>query len=144
MDEAGVSHICLSAWSRPGQMIFSNAEVAKYTRTYPDRIFGLAAVDLHDPVNAVKEPEHYVKVEGFVGLRVVPWLWNLPPTDAHYWPLYVKCIELDIPFMAQVGRSHRARLPKRSRPPDSIHRYQRAEVSGSEDRYGPYRSPLGS
>lgn len=105
MDEAGVSHICLSAWTRPGKAIFSNAEVAEYTRAYPGRIFGLAAVDLHDPVNAVKELEHYVKVEGFVGLRVVPWLWNLPPTDAHYWPLYVKCIELDIPFLTQVGHT---------------------------------------
>ncbi|KAF2470926.1 amidohydrolase 2 [Lindgomyces ingoldianus] len=105
MDEAGVSHICMSAWSRAGETIFSNAEVTEYTRAYPDRIFGLAAVDLHDPVSAVKELEHYVKVEGFVGLRVVPWLWNLPPTDAHYWPLFVKCIELDIPFLTQVGHT---------------------------------------
>ncbi|KAI4596813.1 hypothetical protein KJ359_005156 [Pestalotiopsis sp. 9143b] len=105
MDEAGVSQICLSAWSRPGQMIFSNEEVAHYTRAYPDRIFGLAAVDLHKPVEAVKELEHYVKVEGFVGLRVVPWLWDLPPSDAHYWPLFVKCIELDVPFLTQVGHT---------------------------------------
>lgn len=105
MDEAGISHACMSAWSRPGKMIFSNEEVAEYTRAYPTRIFGLAAVDLHDPVNAVKELEHYVKVEGFVGLRVVPWLWALPPTDQHYWPLYVKCIELDIPFLTQVGHT---------------------------------------
>ncbi|KAF7558596.1 hypothetical protein G7046_g5568 [Stylonectria norvegica] len=105
MDEAGVSHICLSAWSRPGQMIFSNAEVAEYTRAYPSRIFGLAAVDLYNPVEAVRELEHYVKKEGFVGLRVVPWLWNLPPSDAHYWPLFVKCIELDIPFLTQVGHT---------------------------------------
>jgi uncharacterized protein len=105
MNEAGVSHICLSAWSRPGKAIISNSEVAEYTRAYPDRIFGLATVDLHDPVNAVKELEHYVRVEGFVGLRIVPWLWNLPPTDAHYWPLYVKCIELDIPFLTQVGHT---------------------------------------
>jgi predicted TIM-barrel fold metal-dependent hydrolase len=105
MDEAGVSQICLSAWSRPGSTIFSNEEVAGYTRAYPTRIFGLATVNLHDPVGAVKELEHYVKVEGFVGLRVVPWLWNLPPTDAHYWPLYVKCVELDIPFLTQVGHT---------------------------------------
>lgn len=105
MDEAGVSHICLSAWSRPGKMIFSNEEVAQYTRAFPGRIFGLAAVDLHDPVKAVKELEHYVKNEGFVGLRVVPWLWNLPPTDPHYWPLFVKCIELDVPFLTQVGHT---------------------------------------
>ncbi|KIX04745.1 uncharacterized protein Z518_05615 [Rhinocladiella mackenziei CBS 650.93] len=42
---------------------------------------------------------------GFVGLRVVPWLWNLPPTDSHCWPLYVNCIELDIPFFTQVGHT---------------------------------------
>ncbi|KAJ9603082.1 hypothetical protein H2200_012377 [Cladophialophora chaetospira] len=105
MDEAGVSQICLSAWSRPGSMVFSNEEVAEFTRAYPTRIFGLAAVNLHDPVGAVKELEHYVKKEGFVGLRVVPWLWALPPTDPHYWPLYVKCIELDIPFLTQVGHT---------------------------------------
>ncbi|KAH7246605.1 hypothetical protein BKA59DRAFT_512564 [Fusarium tricinctum] len=50
MDEAGVSHICLSAWSRPGQMIFSNEEVAEYARAYPDRIFGLAAVSSTLPI----------------------------------------------------------------------------------------------
>lgn len=83
MDEAGVSHVCLSAWSRLGQTIFSNEEVAEYTRAYPDRIFGPTAVDLHSPVKAVKELEHYVKVEKFLGLRVVPWLWNLPPTNPH-------------------------------------------------------------
>jgi uncharacterized protein len=105
MDEAGVSHICLSAWSRPGKAIFSNAEVANYTRAYPSRIFGLASVDLLDPVGAVKELEHYVREEGFKGLRIVPWLWNLPPTNAHYWPLYVKCIELNIPFFTQVGHT---------------------------------------
>lgn len=105
MDEAGVSQICLSAWNRPGSVLFSNAEVAEYTRAYPDRIFGLVSVDLHDPVAAVKELDHFVRVEGFKGLRIVPWLWNLPPTDAHYWPLYVKCIELDVPFLTQVGHT---------------------------------------
>ncbi|KFA45698.1 hypothetical protein S40293_08027 [Stachybotrys chartarum IBT 40293] len=105
MDEAGVSQICLSAWNRPGSVIASNQEVAEYTRAFPGRIFGLVSVDLHDPVSAVKELDHYVRKESFKGLRVVPWLWNLPPTDAHYWPLFVKCIELDVPFFTQVGHT---------------------------------------
>lgn len=105
MDKAGVSQICLAAWNRPGQAIFSNIEIVEYTRAYPTRIFGLVSVNLLDPVDAVKELEYYVKVEGFKGLRIVPWLWNLPPTDAHYWPLYVKCIELDVPFLTQVGHT---------------------------------------
>ncbi|ODH44844.1 hypothetical protein ACO22_00674 [Paracoccidioides brasiliensis] len=99
MDAAGVSQICICAWYRPGHAVFSNSEVAAFTRAYPDRFIGIAGVDLLDPVCAVKELDHYVKKEGFKGLRVVPWLWALPPTDAHYWPLYVKCVELDIPFV---------------------------------------------
>ncbi|KAK2608394.1 hypothetical protein QQS21_003080 [Conoideocrella luteorostrata] len=105
MDEAGLSQILLASWTRPGQAIFSNEQVAEYTRAYPNRIFGLVSVNLHDPITAVKDLDHYVRVEGFKGLRVVPWLWNLPPTDAHYWPLYVKCIELDVPFCTQIGHT---------------------------------------
>ena len=105
MDEAGVSQICLSAWNRPGEVIASNEEIAEYTRAFPTRIFGLVSVDLHDPVSAVRTLDHYVKKEGFKGLRVVPWLWNLAPTDAHYWPLFVKCVELDVPFLTQVGHT---------------------------------------
>ena len=37
----------------------------------------------YDPVGAVKEIDKYVKEEGFKGVRVVPWLWALPPTDRH-------------------------------------------------------------
>jgi predicted TIM-barrel fold metal-dependent hydrolase len=105
MDAAGVDQSCLAAWYRPGEAVFSNAEVAEYARAYPSRIFGIASVNLLNPVSAVKELDYYVRNEGFKGLRIVPWLWNLPPTDAHYWPLYVKCIELDIPFLTQVGHT---------------------------------------
>jgi hypothetical protein len=29
---------------------------------------------------------------GFVGLRLVPWLWELSPTDRLYYPLYAACV----------------------------------------------------
>ena len=83
MDDAGVSKICLCAWYRPGKVVFSNEDVAEFTRAFPDRFVGIVSVDLLDPVSAVKEVEKYVKAEGFKGLRVVPWLWGLPPTDKH-------------------------------------------------------------
>lgn len=81
MDASGMSKICLSAWYRPGKVIFSNEQVAEFTRAFPDRFVGIAGVDLLDPVGAVKDIEKYVKEEGFKGVRVVPWLWALPPTD---------------------------------------------------------------
>jgi predicted TIM-barrel fold metal-dependent hydrolase len=42
---------------------------------------------------------------GCKALRIVPWLWKLPPNHRLYYPLYVKCIELDIPFCTQVGHT---------------------------------------
>ena len=83
MDSAGVSQVCLCAWYRPGQAVFSNEDVAEFTRAFPDRFVGIAGVDLLDPVGYVREVEKYVTTEGFRGVRVVPWLWGLAPTDRH-------------------------------------------------------------
>ena len=105
MDQGGVQQICLSAWYRPSGPVVSNADVAEFTRAYPDRIFGIAGIDLNDPTGYVQEIEHFVGQENFKGVRVVPWLWNLAPTSREYWPLFVKCCELDIPFLTQVGHT---------------------------------------
>ena len=34
-----------------------------------------------------------------------PWLWNRPPNDKFYFPLYIKCIELDILFCTHAGHA---------------------------------------
>lgn len=105
MDRGGVEKLMLCAWCRPGKWIYTNEDIAKYSRAYPDRFVGVATVDLLKPVAAVKELERAVRELGFKALRIVPWLWNLPPNDKHYYPLYVKCIELGIPFCTQVGHT---------------------------------------
>jgi predicted TIM-barrel fold metal-dependent hydrolase len=105
MDEAGVGRVMLSAWHRPGKWVISNDTVAAMVGQYPQRLFGVAAVNLEKPVEAVHELERAVKELGFKALRVVPWLWNRPPNDKFYFPLYVKCIELNIPFCTQVGHT---------------------------------------
>jgi predicted TIM-barrel fold metal-dependent hydrolase len=105
MDAAGIDVVMLSAWHRPGTWVFSNDDVAEFTRRHPRRFAGLAAVDLERPVAAVRELERAVSELGFKGLRVIPWLWNRPPNDRLYYPLYVKCIELDVPFCTQVGHT---------------------------------------
>lgn len=74
----------------------------KYTRAYPMRIFGLVSVDRYDSVAVVENLEHY-SVEVFRGLRVLPWLRPLPHTDGHYFPLHVKCVELDVSFCTQIA-----------------------------------------
>lgn len=105
MDRAGIQTLLLSAWHRPGQWIMHNDVVAEMVAQFPDRFCGVAAVNLEKPVEAVRELERAVKELGFKALRVVPWLWQRPPNDKFYFPLYVKCIELDIPFCTQVGHT---------------------------------------
>ncbi len=105
MNEAGFEKMLISAWHRPGGWVVSNDEVAEFIKDYPGRLYGIASVNLEKPVEAVKELERAVTQLGFKALRIVPWLWKLPPNDRLYYPLYVKCIELGIPFCTQIGHT---------------------------------------
>lgn len=105
MDRANVDKLCLSAWYRPGQIVISNEMIYEWTKKYPERFIGIGGVDLLQPRQACLELEKAIKDYGFKGLRVIPWLWKLPPNDKHYYPLFVKCIELDVPFFTQVGHT---------------------------------------
>lgn len=105
MDRAGIQTLMLSAWHRPGQWVFSNDLIAEMVAEFPNRFVGVASVNLEKPVEAVRELDRAVRELGFKALRVIPWLWKLPPNDKLYFPLYVKCIELDIPFCTQVGHT---------------------------------------
>jgi hypothetical protein len=105
MDRAGIARLMLTAWCRPERWICTNDEVAGYVRAFPDRFTGVATVDLAKPVAAVRELDRAVSELGFKALRIIPWLWKLPPNDRHYYPLYVKCVELGIPFCTQVGHT---------------------------------------
>jgi uncharacterized protein len=105
MDQAEVSRALLCAWSSPSGMLIDNDEVAKIVGTHPDRFSGVAAVDLRYPMAAVAELRRAVTDLGFVALRIVPWLWNLPPNDRRYYPVYVACVELGVPFCTQIGHT---------------------------------------
>lgn len=116
MDTAGVASALVSAWWGPGGPILSNEDVYRVTRAFPDRFYGVAAVDLSRPVAAVNELRRCVRDWGFRALRVVPWLWGLPPDDRLYYPLYAECVELGIPFCLQVGHAGPMRASEPGRP----------------------------
>jgi predicted TIM-barrel fold metal-dependent hydrolase len=105
MDDAGVDRALLCAWSSPNGMLITNDEVAAHISAHPDRFSGVAAVDLGYPVDAVRELRRAVDELGFVAFRIVPWLWNLPPDDRRYYPLFAACVELGIPFCTQIGHT---------------------------------------
>jgi predicted TIM-barrel fold metal-dependent hydrolase len=116
MDAADVDFGLLSAWCGPGgQDLISNDEVAEWIRLHPNRFAGLATVDLDRPMAAVRELRRRIGA-GFVGLRVVPWLWNAPPTDRRYYPLFAECVESAVPFCTQVGHTGPLRPSETGRP----------------------------
>lgn len=116
MDQGGVNLGLISAWWGPFGPMISNEFVAGIVEKYPQRFRGLASVDLWRPMAAVRDIRHYVKERGFVGVRQVQWLWNLPPTDRRYYPLYVQCVELDVPICLQVGHTGPLRPSEPGRP----------------------------
>jgi hypothetical protein len=105
MDQAGVNKGLICAWWGPQGALISNEEVASIVAEYPDRFVGIASVNLYNPMDAIRELRHCVKVMGFKGLRLVQWYWGLPPTDRRYYPAFAECVELGVPVCLQVGHT---------------------------------------
>lgn len=105
MDAAGVSQSLIAAWHGPQGSLISNEEVAAQIDQAPDRLKGLATADLFQPMESVRRLRDIVDGERFVGVRVVPWVWELPPNDRRYYPIYAACIDLGVPFCTQIGHT---------------------------------------
>ena len=116
LDRASVERALLCAWYGPDGPLISNDEVAGFVARRPDRLVGVASVDLRRPVVAVRELRRAVRDLGFRALRIVPWLWGLPPNDRRFYPLYAECVELGIPFCTQVGHTGPLRTSETGRP----------------------------
>jgi hypothetical protein len=117
MDAAKVDFALLTAWHSPREgALISNDEVAGWVVEHPGRFAGLASVDLARPMEAVRELRRCVQELGFVGLRMLPWLWEVPPTDRRFYPLYAACVELGVPFCTQVGHTGPLRPSEPGRP----------------------------
>jgi hypothetical protein len=105
MDEARVAKSLISAWVGPKSVMISNDEVAGFVAQAPERLVGVGSVDIAKPMAAVREIRRCVEDLGFKAIRVLPWLWELPPTDRRFYPVYTACCEMDVPFCTQIGHT---------------------------------------
>jgi predicted TIM-barrel fold metal-dependent hydrolase len=105
MDEAGVAVSLVSAWVGPRGPLIGNEEVARFVAEAPARLSGVGSVDISRPRTAVREVRHCIRELKFKAIRVLPWLWELPPTHARFYPVYAECCELGVPFCTQVGHT---------------------------------------
>jgi predicted TIM-barrel fold metal-dependent hydrolase len=98
MDRCGVAVSILSLRAEnPSEQVLS------FVRARPDRFVLAAYVDPRRGMTALRALEAVVKNEPVVLARVVPFMINLPPDDRVYYPVYAKCIELDLPISVNTG-----------------------------------------
>lgn len=105
MDRGGAEKMLISAWTAPRNIMISNDEVAGFVAEAPHRLMGVGSVDISKPMNAVREVKRCVRELGFKAIRVLPWLWEAPPTDRRFYPVYVACCEEGVPFCTQIGHT---------------------------------------
>nr|MDO8082266.1 amidohydrolase family protein [Candidatus Freyarchaeota archaeon] len=109
MDEAGVDKLIASAFQYKGVGI-NNDETAKICDQFPDRFIGCGTVDPRDGMKAVREVERIVNDLHMKAIKLEPYQYadgivGLPPNHKYYYPIYAKCIELDIPVTIQIGHT---------------------------------------
>ena len=98
MDAAGVEKAILSVDAEhPPESVLA------FTQKSPDRFFLAANVDPTHYMKGVWALEDLVANAPVVMARVVPFLYDLPPNDRSYYPLYAKCIDLDLPISINTG-----------------------------------------
>jgi len=95
-------------WSR-----VCNDLIQRVCGLYPENFVGVCQLPQSPgvpPVNSAAELQRCVEALGFIGCNLNPdpsgGLWNSPPlTDRHWYPLYEKMVELDVPAMVHVSSS---------------------------------------
>ena len=122
MDEAGVEKVFItqckmwSYWNKWMYMDTSLDEVTQYTTRYPDRFVGLSGYNPFRIKDSLKEIEVAVKEHHFRGVYVHIYGFDIPLHDPKMYPLYSKCVELDIPVSMQVGHVLEAMPSEHARP----------------------------
>jgi uncharacterized protein len=80
-----------------------NDRVIEFTDAYPDR-FGLGCyVNPHNGMKDLWELEAIVEAHPVVTAKITPFTIDLPPSAPEYWPVYAKCVELDLPIAINTG-----------------------------------------
>ena len=116
MDAGGVERGLICSWYGPQGPLISNNQVLAACTAHPGRLLGVASADIRHPVEAVQEVRQRVVQDGFVAVRVLPWLWERYANDALFYPIYAECVQLGVPLCLQVGQTGPLRPSDFGRP----------------------------
>ncbi|WP_206673070.1 amidohydrolase family protein [Sneathiella chungangensis] len=104
-DTQDIEHVVIKA--RDVETTFGgrvrNEDVAEFCNSNGDRFIGFAGVDPNKGMVAVRELEYAVRELGLQGLNLQCFENQLAIDDRKMYPVYAKCVELDIPVNIHVG-----------------------------------------
>lgn len=103
LDEAGV------AWGLIDTP--RNDRTAAIVSRLPNRLFGMAMVNPHKGMAAVRELERAVKELGFKAVYASPYRYGIRASDKKFYPIYAKAVELEIPVLIYTAMNYRTDLP---------------------------------
>lgn len=105
LDAAGVTQAVVPARDAEtnwGEKV-SNDDLAGIVAQYPDRIIGFAGADPLKGRAAVEEIDRAIRELGLSGVSLDPCFAFMAPNDRRLYPLYEKCIELNVPVILTIG-----------------------------------------
>ena len=98
MDRLGVERAIIST-----QAEAPNPKALAFPAAHPDRFVLSLSVDPRNGMNAVRALESVSRNEPVVLARVIPFMIGLPLDDRSYYPVYAKCVEMDLPISVNTG-----------------------------------------
>ncbi len=98
MDRCGVEKAVLSLDVRA-----PSEHALRFAQRHPGRFYYAASLQPTGRMDEVWRLEELTKEQPVVMARVVPFGTGLPPNHPNFFPLYVKCIELDLPVSINTG-----------------------------------------
>ncbi|MGE4607653.1 MAG: amidohydrolase family protein [Myxococcota bacterium] len=98
MDRIGVEKAILTT-----DAVHPSEHVLSFAKRRPDRFVLGCQIDPTFGMKAVRALESFSQEHSAVLCRIIPFYLDIAPNDAIYYPIYTKCVELDLPITINTG-----------------------------------------
>ncbi|MFX1566745.1 MAG: amidohydrolase family protein [Promethearchaeota archaeon] len=92
-----------------------NDYYAEIVRQFPDKFIGIAGIDPLKKKKAIQEIKRSFEL-GLRGIAIRPFMFQIRPTDKKMYPIYDKCVELDIPIWFHMSINYSTNTMEVERP----------------------------
>ncbi|GAA5233217.1 amidohydrolase [Verticiella sediminum] len=121
-ERTGAKHVVLKGRDLESTYGFkvSNEDVAAFCTRHGPRFIGYAGVDPNKGMAAIRDLEHAVRNLGMRGCNLPCFELKLAINDPRMYPVYAKCIELDVPVVLHCGVNFSVSSPIRNSHPQLL------------------------